>query len=172
MGIGPWSGMHVRWSKCHVKKFVIACSFAACAPLAFGANIVDTLSHAGSFRLFSAALKTCGLDETLKQSGPYTVFAPSDSAIARLPKGEWNAIAKDKARLADLLAHHVLRGKIVVAEAKPGDVATLGGSPVHLASDNGLVSIANAKVTLSDIQADNGVIHEVDALVLPDSNQE
>lgn len=148
------------------KHFATLALLSGVSP-AFGSDIVDTMSHAASLKIFCAALKTSGLAQTLKNSGPYTVFAPSDEAFAKLPKGRWEALTKDKTRLAVILAHHVVPGKIIVAEAKPGDVPTLDGKPLHIESDNGMVSVDNAKVTQSDIPADNGVIHEIDSLVLP-----
>ena len=154
-----------------MKKYFVALMLPAVFHSAFGADIVDTMSHASSFKTFCAALKSSGLAEKLKNSGPYTVFAPSDEAFARLPKGRWAALAKDKARLADILAHHVVPGKIIIAEAKPGDVPALDGQPLHVESDNGMVSVGDAKVTQSDIEADNGVIHEIDALVLPSEDK-
>ena len=158
-------------NKFNVKFYLAVLMLVMCSGHVFGADIVDTMSHATSFKIFSTALKSSGLAEKLKHSGPYTVFAPSDDALLKLPKGQWDALTKDKVRLADIVAHHVAIGKIIVAEAKPGDVATLDGKPLHLQSDNGMVSVDEAKVTQSDILADNGVIHEIDALVLPEDQK-
>lgn len=131
------------------------------------ADIVDTATSAGSFKVFVAALRAAGFTETLKTTGPYTVFAPSDEAFAKLPKGTWDAILKDKAKLAKVLAYHVVPGKILVAEVKPGNIKTIEGDAIHIDSDNGKVTVENANVTQSDVMADNGVIHEIDAVVLP-----
>src|SRR5947209_2117800 len=94
----------------------------------FAADIVDTAAAAGTFKTFTAALKASGFTEALKTPGPYTVFAPSDEAFAKLPAGTWDALVKDKAKLAQVLAYHVIPGKVLVAEVKPGDVKTVEGS--------------------------------------------
>jgi uncharacterized surface protein with fasciclin (FAS1) repeats len=136
--------------------------------LSYGADIVDTATTAGTFKVFVAALKTSGFTQTLKNSGPYTVFAPTDEAFAKLPPGTWDALSKDKAKLAQVLAHHVIPGKIMVAEVKPGKVKTAQGDSLTLSSDNGKVTVDNANITQSDVVADNGVIHAIDKVVLPE----
>jgi uncharacterized surface protein with fasciclin (FAS1) repeats len=159
--------MRFSWSKFNVKKHFVALALMAGLHPVYAADIVDTMSQAASFKIFCAALKTSGLDRTLKNTGPYTVFAPSDAAFAKFPIARWEALKRNKTLLADVLAHHVVPGKITVAEAKPGNLSPLDGTPLHLESDNGMVSIDDAKVTQSDILADNGVIHEIDTIVLP-----
>jgi uncharacterized surface protein with fasciclin (FAS1) repeats len=133
----------------------------------FAADIVDTAATDGSFKVFVAALKTAGFAETLKNSGPYTVFAPTDEAFAKLPAGTWDAISKDKVKLAHVLAYHVIPGKVLVTEVKPGKVQSTEGSALTLTSDNGKVTVNNANITQSDVIADNGVIHAIDTVVLP-----
>ncbi|HZW21666.1 fasciclin domain-containing protein [Noviherbaspirillum sp.] len=134
---------------------------------AWAADIVETASTSGSFKTFLAAAKAAGMTETLKNSGPYTVFAPSDSAFNQLPPGTVSLLMKDKEKLAQILAHHVIPGKVTVADVKPGKVQTIHGDTVTLKSDNGKVTVENANVVQSDMMADNGVIHEIDAVVLP-----
>ena len=131
------------------------------------ADLVETASTSGSFKTFLAAAEAAGITETLKNSGPYTVFAPSDFAFNQLPPGTVNSLMKDKVRLAQILSHHVIPGKITVADVKPGEVQTIQGDTVTLKSDNGKVTVDNANVVQSDMMADNGVIHEIDAVVLP-----
>ncbi len=137
----------------------------------FAADIVDTAVATGSLKTFVAALKAAGFTQALKSSGPYTVFAPSDEAFAKLPTGTWDALIKDKAKLAQVLAYHVVPGKILVAEVKPGNVKTVQGSTLRLASDNGQVTVNDAKITQSDVLADNGIIHAIDAVVLPNKEK-
>jgi len=134
---------------------------------AWAADIVETASTSGSFKTFLAAAKAAGMTETLKNSGPYTVFAPSDFAFNQLPPGTVSSLMKDKEKLAQILAHHVIPGKVTVADVKPGKVQTIHGDMVTLKSDNGKVTVENANVVQSDMMADNGVIHEIDAVVLP-----
>lgn len=134
---------------------------------AMAADLVETASTSGSFKTFLAAAKAAGITETLKNSGPYTVFAPSDSAFGKLPPGTVDSLMKDKTRLAEVLSHHVIPGKVTVAEVKPGKVKTIQGDELTLKSDNGKVTVDTANVVQSDLIADNGVIHEIDTVVLP-----
>lgn len=133
----------------------------------FAADLVETAATSGTFKTFLAAAKAAGMLETLKSSGPYTVFAPSDSAFGKLPPGTMNSLMKDKTKLAELVSYHVIPGKVMVAEVKPGKVKTIEGESVTLTSDNGKITVDNANVVQSDLQADNGVIHEIDAVVMP-----
>ena len=135
---------------------------------AHGADIIGTAEQAGSLRKFAAAIKETDLAAALKQPGPYTIFAPSDSAISKLPKGKWESLLKDKVSLKKVVAMHIVPGKLLVSEIKPGDMTTLEGHSIHLTSDNGMVTVNGARITQSDLQADNGVVHEIDGLMLPD----
>lgn len=154
-----------------MKPFLPAIATAimiAAAPIqAPAADLVDTAITFGSFKTFVAALKTAGIAEPLRTSGPYTVFAPTDEAFAKLPPGTWNALLKDKAKLTLVLAYHVIPGKIMVADVKPGKIKTAQGDSLTIKSDNGKITIDDANVTQSDVTADNGVIHAIDAVVLP-----
>lgn len=134
----------------------------------FAADIVDTAATAGSFKVFVAALKTAGFAQTLKSTGPYTVFAPTDDAFAKLPPGTWDVLSKDKVKLAKVLAYHVIPGKVLVAEVKPGKIKSTQGDLLTLRSDNGKVTVNDANITQSDVVADNGVIHAIDTVVLPE----
>lgn len=143
-----------------------AVALSTFGPCAWAADLVETATTSGSFKTFLAAAKAAGITETLKNSGPYTVFAPSDSAFNQLPPGTVSSLMKDKAKLAEILSHHVIPGKVTVADVKPGKVQTIQGDTVTLKSDNGKVTVDNANVVQSDMMADNGVIHEIDAVVL------
>jgi uncharacterized surface protein with fasciclin (FAS1) repeats len=146
---------------------VAAIALSSLGASAWAADLVETASTSGSFKTFLAAAKAAGITDTLKNSGPYTVFAPSDSAFNQLPPGTVNSLMKDKTKLAEILSHHVIPGKVTVADVKPGEVQTIQGDTVMLKSDNGKVTVENANVVQSDMMADNGVIHEIDAVVLP-----
>lgn len=154
-----------------MKRFIAAIAsifaFSFLAPAALAADLVETAATAGSFKTFLAAAKAAGIADTLKTSGPYTVFAPSDSAFGKLPPGTVNSLMKDKTRLAEILSHHVIPGKVTVADVKPGKVQTMQGDLLTLTSDNGKVTVDDANVVQSDMMADNGVIHEIDIVVLP-----
>jgi uncharacterized surface protein with fasciclin (FAS1) repeats len=136
-------------------------------PFAMAANIVDAANEARTFKIFVTALKKSGLAETLRNAGPYTVFAPNDEAFGKLPPGTLEALMKDKEKLKEVLAYHVISGKVLVTEVKPGKTKTLQGDALNLTSDNGKVTVNGANVTQSDINADNGVIHEIDTVVMP-----
>jgi uncharacterized surface protein with fasciclin (FAS1) repeats len=155
-----------------MKRFLAAFALTIMLPLlgahAQAADLVETASTSGNFKTFLAAAKAAGISDTLKNSGPYTVFAPSDSAFNQLPPGTVNSLMKDKAKLAKILAYHVIPGKVTVADVKPGQVKTLEGDSLKLTSDNGKVTVNHANVIQSDLIADNGVIHEIDAVVLPE----
>lgn len=155
-----------------MKRFLAALC-AAIAAIVFmsspatAADLVETASTSGTFKTFLAAIKAAGMTDTLKNSGPYTIFAPADSAFGKLPPGTMNSLMKDKAKLSEFVAYHIIPGKITVADVKPGKVTTVQGEPVTLTSDNGKVTIDNANVIQSDIHADNGIIHEIDTVVMP-----
>ncbi|MBC7512901.1 MAG: fasciclin domain-containing protein [Herminiimonas sp.] len=131
------------------------------------ADLVDTAIAAGNLKTFVAAVKAAGFTEALRNTGPYTVFAPSDEAFSHLPPGTWEALIKDKARLAQVITYHVIPGKTLVADVKPGMTKTLQGAMLRLRSDNGMVTVDEATVTQSDMQADNGVLHMINAVALP-----
>lgn len=148
--------------KCLAAAIAVSVSAASGA-----ADLVEKAAGATNLKIFSAAVKSAGFNETLKGSGPYTVFAPSDDAFSKLPAGSWEALSKDKVKLAAVLAHHVVPGKMLVTEVKPGQVKTTQGDFVTVKSDNGKVTVDQANVIESDVAADNGVIHVVDQVVMP-----
>lgn len=130
-------------------------------------DLAEKSANATNLRIFTAALKASGLNDSFKSGGPYTVFAPEDGAFSKLPPGSWEALTKDKAKLVTVLSHMIIPGRMLVTELKPGQADTLQGKPVTLKSDNGKVTVDHANVIESDVAADNGVIHVVDAVVMP-----
>jgi uncharacterized surface protein with fasciclin (FAS1) repeats len=134
---------------------------------AAAADLVETARTSGGMKTFMAAAETAGMADKLKNSGPYTVFAPNDTAFRQLPPETVEALLKDKEKAAELVAYHVIPGAVTVADVKPGKVQSVQGAPLTLTSDNGSVTVENAKVIQSDLKADNGVIHEIDQVVLP-----
>lgn len=134
------------------------------------ADIVDTAVAAGSFKTLVAAVKAADLVGTLKGPGPFTVFAPTDAAFKKLPRGTLASLLKpeNKAKLVKILTYHVLPGKVVAADLKGRStaVATVEGSQVQVNGKHG-VRVNNARVVKADIVADNGVIHVVDKVLLP-----
>ncbi|MEI6444138.1 MAG: fasciclin domain-containing protein [Nostocales cyanobacterium ELA583] len=131
------------------------------------ANIVDTAVKAGSFNTLLAAVKAAGLVDTLKGDGPFTLFAPTDEAFAKLPKGTVDALLKDIPKLKKILTYHVVSGKVLAADVvKLKSATTVEGSDVKIDASHG-VKINNATVATPDIAADNGVIHVIDTVLIP-----
>src|SRR3954462_505931 len=128
-------------------------------------DIVDTAVAAGSFKTLAAALHAAGLVDTLKGPGPFTVFAPTDEAFAKLPAGTVESLLKpeNKEKLTAILTAHVVPAKAMSTDLKDGQtVKAVGGNELTLKIDNGKVSVAGANVTKADIAASNGVIHVID----------
>jgi len=131
------------------------------------ADIVDTAVNAGSFSTLVAAVKAAGLVETLKGAGPFTVFAPTDDAFAKLPAGTVDALLKDIPKLKKILTYHVVSGKVMAADVvKLKSAKTVEGSEVKIDASNG-VKINDSMVTTPDVAADNGVIHIIDSVLMP-----
>lgn len=131
-------------------------------------DIVDTAISAGSFNTLVTAIKTAGLVDTLKSEGPFTVFAPTDAAFAKLPSGTLEALLQDKEKLTAILTYHVVPGKVMAADVVNLKTAkTVNGKPLSISAANGSVMVNNAKVIRTDISASNGVIHVIDTVVLP-----
>ena len=129
-------------------------------------DIVDTAVSASSFKTLAAALQAAGLVDTLKGTGPFTVFAPTDDAFAKIPKAQLDALLADKAKLTAVLTYHVVSGAVMSKDVKAGMVKTVQGSSLTVSTMGG-VKVDGANVTSVDIIADNGVIHVIDSVVLP-----
>lgn len=133
-------------------------------------DIVDTAVAAGSFKTLAAAVTAAGLIETLKSAGPFTVFAPSDAAFAKLPAGTVADLVKpeNRAQLTAILTLHVMPGKVMAADVKGKKVspASVNGEALHVDGTNGVI-VNGAKVTSADIACTNGVIHVIDTVILP-----
>jgi uncharacterized surface protein with fasciclin (FAS1) repeats len=131
-------------------------------------TIVDVASADGSFATLVAAVTAADLVETLSGTGPFTVFAPTDAAFAALPEGVLDALLlpENKAVLAQILTYHVVSGMVMAADVKDGDVATVEGQTIKLSTASG-VTVNGATVVVADVAASNGVIHAIDAVILP-----
>ena len=150
-----------------MKKLISAVAVSFCLMSAANAkDIVDTAVSAGDFNTLAAALKAAGLVDTLKGKGPFTVFAPTDEAFAKIPKDQLNALLADKAKLTAVLTYHVVAGSVMSKDVHAGMVKTVQGSSLTVSTMGG-VKVDNANVTAVDIIADNGVIHVIDTVVLP-----
>ena len=131
-------------------------------------DIVETAAAAGSFKTLVTAIQAAGLEQTLKGTGPFTVFAPTDEAFAKLPPGTLEGLLKDKAKLASILTYHVVAGKVMAADAvKLTEAKTVNGQSFKIVAGKDGVMVDNAKVVKTDILASNGVIHVIDNVILP-----
>jgi len=136
-------------------------------------DIVDTAVGAGQFKTLVTAVKAADLVETLKGKGPFTVFAPTDEAFAKVPKEKLEALLKDKKALTAVLTYHVVSGKVVAADVvKLGSAKTVQGQAVDIVVKDGKVTINGANVLKTDIVCGNGVIHVIDAVLLPPAAKE
>ena len=150
-----------------MKKSLLALALAAGFTFSSqAADIVDTAVKAGNFKTLVAAVQAAGLVDTLKGAGPFTVFAPTDEAFAKIPKATLDGLLKDKAALTNILTYHVVSGKVMAKDVKAGMVKTVQGSDITLATTGG-VTVNGAKVIAADVAADNGVIHAIDTVIMP-----
>ncbi len=132
-------------------------------------DIIETATTAGSFTTLAKALEAAGLVETLKGEGPFTVFAPTDEAFAKLPEGALDALLKDKEKLAAVLTYHVVPGNVTAEQvATMTSAKTVNGKELSIAASGGKVTVGKATVTQADVPATNGVIHVIDTVLLPE----
>ena len=159
-----------------IRRTLIAAAVSAALAMgtvgAYAADIVDTAVKAGQFTILAKALSAAGLVDTLKGKGPFTVFAPTDAAFKNLPKGTLDdlLLPANKAKLVKILTYHVVAGKVMSADlaGKKVDAKTVEGATVAIdATKKGVVMVNTAKVTTADIAADNGVIHVIDQVLIP-----
>jgi uncharacterized surface protein with fasciclin (FAS1) repeats len=149
-----------------MKKFIAITSLAFVALSVQAKDIVDTAVDAGQFKTLATALQAAGLVQTLKGPGPFTVFAPTDEAFAKIPKADLDALLKDKAKLIAVLTYHVVAGKVMAKDVRAGKVKTVQGSELTIGTTGG-VTVDASKVVKTDIVADNGVIHVIDSVAMP-----
>ena len=163
--------MKKQWLKGIVAVAVVAVmSAGATARADEQTDIVDTAVAAGSFKTLAKALQAAGLVDTLKGKGPFTVFAPTDEAFAKLPAGTLEDLLKpeNKAKLQSILTYHVVPGKVMASQVTGLTSAkTVNGKSLSVAVKDGSVQIDNAKVVKADIETSNGVIHVIDSVMLP-----
>jgi uncharacterized surface protein with fasciclin (FAS1) repeats len=149
-----------------MKKLFALTALSLAALTVQAKDIVDTAAAAGNFKTLLSAATAAGLVDTLKGPGPYTVFAPTDEAFAKIPKADLDALIADKAKLKAVLLAHVVPGKVMSKDVKAGKVKTAQGYELTVGTTGG-VTVDAAKVKAVDIVADNGVIHVIDTVVLP-----
>lgn len=163
---------NTRFGKVSIILFVlIGCAslaMAGSAKEAASKDIVDTAVAAGQFETLVTAVKAAGLVDTLKGEGPFTVFAPTDEAFAKLPPGTVEGLLADKEKLTAILTYHVVAGKTLASDVvKLESVKTLQGGSLLIDTSDG-VSVGGAKVTGTDVMTSNGVIHIIDTVLIPE----
>ena len=145
-----------------------SCSGSSATQASNTGDIVATASSAGSFNTLVAAVQAAGLVETLQSEGPFTVFAPTDEAFAKLPEGTVEALLANPDKLRAILLYHVVPGKVMAADVVNLNSATTAqGSDVAIMLADGRVMINDANVTATDIETSNGVIHVIDSVIIP-----
>jgi uncharacterized surface protein with fasciclin (FAS1) repeats len=148
-------------------SIIVGAAIAVSSTVALAAkDIVDTAVSAGNFKTLATAIQAAGLVDTLKGKGPFTVFAPTDEAFAKIPKADLDALLKDKAKLTAVLTYHVVPAQVMAKDVKAGDAPTVNGKAIKLTTNKG-VMVNNAKVIATDVVASNGVIHAIDTVLLP-----
>jgi len=158
------------------RTFAVLLALAVAAPFAGPAtagaraqeDIVQTARGAGQFKTLTKLLKRAGLTSSLRKPGPYTVFAPTDAAFAKVPKKTLAALSADKKKLKAVLLYHVVSGKVMAADVvKLSKATTLNGADVRIRVRNSKVYVNKARVTKADVAASNGVIHVINRVLLP-----
>ncbi|MBB3595863.1 putative surface protein with fasciclin (FAS1) repeats [Rhizobium sp. BK529] len=156
-----------------MKGLLLAAAIALCSSVsAFGAekDVVDTALQAGQFKTLTTALEAAGLVATLKGPGPFTVFAPTDQAFAKLPAGTVETLLKpeNRQKLTDILTYHVVAGKVMAADVAGIDEAkSVNGKMIDIKVDGSTVKVDDATVIAADVAASNGVIHVIDQVMMP-----
>ena len=130
-------------------------------------NIVDTVSAGSHFTTFAAAINAAGLTTELAAKGPFTVFVPTDEAFKKLPAGAYDNLLKDAGKLKAILNYHVVSGHFMARDLKSGEVATAQGTPLTASVSSSDVRVNEARVAQADIVATNGIVHAIDAVILP-----
>jgi uncharacterized surface protein with fasciclin (FAS1) repeats len=142
---------------------VVAQSAMGSAP---AGDIVTVAAGAPNLKTLVAAVQAAGLVDTLKGPGPFTVFAPTDEAFAKIPKAQLDALIADRAALSRVLTYHVVSGRVMAADVRAGKVRSVQGSELTIATQGG-VTVDGARVIATDIRASNGVVHLIDTVVMP-----
>ena len=147
--------------------FVAATLVAGCATTRTPVSVADTIAANPNLSTLSSLVTKTGLTDTLKSTGPFTVFAPSNDAFAKVPAKTMEELGKDPARLKAVLTYHVVPGKVMAADVKNGNSKTVNGANIALSKAGEFVTVEDAMVQTADISATNGVVHVVDSVLIP-----
>ncbi len=158
--------MSLKWKNLIAGSALI---FGSTFAVADTQDIVDTAVSAGQFNTLVTAVQEAGLVDVLKGEGPFTVFAPTDEAFAKLPEGTLEALLADKDQLRAVLTYHVVAGQVMAADVQAGQVASVQGDTIEITIQDGKVMVDQATVVATDVMTSNGVIHVIDSVILPNS---
>ncbi len=161
----------MKISKLLLSSVLLAVALSGCATPPAPMTISDTTAATPQLSTLTKLINDAGLTETLKEPGPYTVFAPTDEAFKAVPAKTLEALSKDKALLISVLTYHVVPGKVTSADVKNGPVTTVQGTPVSLYRSGNFVTVENAVVTTADVDASNGVVHIIDQVLIPQAKK-
>ena len=150
-----------------ILTFAAMALLAGCASVRGPVTVADTLASQPQLSTLSSLVSKAGLGDTLKGAGPFTVFAPSNEAFAKVPAKTMEALANDPAQLKEVLTYHVISGKVMQADVKNGNSKTVNGANLALSRAGSFVTVEDALVQTPDISATNGVVHIVDSVLLP-----
>jgi len=142
-------------------------ALSSCASMLPPKSIIDTAASNPNLSTLTRLINEAGLADTLRGPGPFTVFAPTDEAFKKVPKGTMDLLAKDRKQLVTVLSYHVVGGQMTSADLKPGNVKTVGGAELPLSRTGDFIGVDQALVTQADVKAANGVIQVIDEVLLP-----
>ena len=146
---------------------LVAVAFTGCATQTSPMSVADTIAAKPQLSTLNGLVAKTGLTDTLKGAGPFTVFAPSNEAFAKVPAKTMDDLAKDPAKLKAVLTYHVVSGKVMAADVKNGNSKTVNGANLAVSKAGDFVTVENAMVQTADISATNGVVHIVDSVLIP-----
>ena len=145
----------------------VVATLAGCATPSTPVSVADTIASKPELRTLSSLLVKAGLTDTLKGAGPFTIFAPTDAAFAKVPAKTMEELGKDPVKLKAVLTYHVVPGKVMAAEVKNGNVKTVNGANLALSKAGDFVTVEDGVVQTADLPASNGVVHIVDSVLIP-----
>ena len=159
--------MHPRRIVLLASTLAVLAAVSACATRAMPVSVAETVATNPQLSTLNGLVAKAGLTDTLKAGGPYTVFAPSNAAFAKVPAKTMDELAKDPAKLKSVLTYHVVPAKVMAADVKNGNTKSANGANLALSKSGDYVTVDDAMVETADIAATNGIVHIVDAVLMP-----
>ena len=167
MPISPFTGKIHMYKRHTIFAFTAIAFLAGCASGPRAVSVADTLASQPTLSTLNGLVAKAGLTDTLKGTGPFTVFAPTNDAFSKVPAATLQALANDPVKLKAVLSYHVLPGKVMAADVKNGNSKTVNGADLALSRAGDFVTVDDALVQTPDISATNGIVHIVDGVLMP-----